>query len=472
MTTSANVANHIGDQQPLEHDVTMESIIDGYKKHESIENIRKTVKFQNEFSFQEVNSELVCKLMSKMNPKKATGYDGIPNKLVKIAADEIAPPLTSLINTSMKKSVFPDRLKLAEISPVYKCKDILERGNYRSVSILPSLSKIFEKIYFDQLYEHFNMVLSIYISAFRKHYGCHHVLTNLVEKCKEALDHQQFVGIIAMDLSKAFDCLSHRLLLCKLKAYGVSDSACALIKSYLYKRQQRVKIGPKRSEWGQIAHGIPQGSILGPLLFNIFINDLFYKLENICSLFNYADDNSLVNTSSTLISLQRKLEVSANVAIHWFKINYMQANPEKFQAMVLKHDPAKHKITLDGGGTAIPTNKCIKLLGVHVDCKLNFDKHVSTLCARAGKQICAINRIAKYLSVDCLLNIYYAFIIASFEYYNIVWHFCSKENAMKIEKIHKKALRVVLNNYDDDYPALLNTENRPSCFLSRIKSIL
>ena len=182
---------------------------------------------------------------------------------------------------------------------------------------------------------YFKDILSTLLSAFRKRYGCHHVLTKLMENSKQALDEGKNVGLILLDLSKAFDCLPHRLLLCKLNAYGISYEACTLIKSYLCQRMQRVKFASARSQWQIMQKGVPQGSVLGPLLFNIFINDIIYELQGVCSLHNYADDTICCSHSDMNI-LKINLEKSANLALKWFENNHMKANPSKFQAILFK----------------------------------------------------------------------------------------------------------------------------------------
>ena len=164
--------------------------------------------------------------------------------------------------------------------------------NYWPVNVLTCFSKIFERVYHNHLYAYFDTLLSSFLTAFRKHYNCHHVLINLIEKCRQALDSLEYFGLIIMDLSKAFDCLPHRLLLCKLHKYGVSKEACQLLHSYLMRRQL-VKIGCSRSEWVKMNKGVPQGSVLGPLIINIFINDIIFYLHVDCSIFNYADDNTI-----------------------------------------------------------------------------------------------------------------------------------------------------------------------------------
>ena len=232
-----------------------------------------------------------------------------------------------------------------------------------------------------------------------------------------------------MDLSKAFDCLPHRLLLCKLYHYGVSKSACQLIMSYLCERKQRVKIGYRRSSWTEIDKGVPQGSVLGPLLFNIFINDLLLKFDGLCSLYNYADDNTIGTSHINVSILKSWLEKYTEVAIEWFEKNLMQANASKFQAIVMKSGPGHVRMDLNVSNEVLTSVDWVKLLGVQLDGKLNFDHNVSALCLRASFKIRALSRIGRFISEDCRMKLYDSFILPNFLYCSIVWHFGSKSSA-------------------------------------------
>ena len=183
---------------------------------------------------------------------------------------------------------------VAEVSSLYKKNDNLHKRNYRPVSVLPSVSKIYERVMAVQLCDFFDHIFSALLSAFRKRYSCQSTLLNMIEHFKKSLDRGEYVACLSMDLSKAFDCLPHCLTICKLYAYGVSRQACILIASYLQSRKQRIKLGNSRSEWAELSKGVPQGSILGPLIFNIFLNDIFYFATE-SDLYNYAPCISMLN---------------------------------------------------------------------------------------------------------------------------------------------------------------------------------
>ena len=183
--------------------------------------------------------------------------------------------------------------------PSLKKIDRLCKDNYRPVSILTALSKVFERCYSNQLLFYFEKLFSKFLSGFRKGYSCQSTLLRMIEYWKSSLDNGNNVGTIAVDLSKAFDSLPHGLLVAKLFAYGVTLPACKLLCSYLHNRHQRVKISDAKSDWLNIEKGVPQGSILGPLLFNIFINDIFF-IDNDVIMYNYANDNCIAYATKIL----------------------------------------------------------------------------------------------------------------------------------------------------------------------------
>ena len=248
------------------------------------------------------------------------------------------------------------------------------KSNYRPVSILPVPSKIYEKVLSEQLSNYFESVFDDYLCAFRKRHGCQTTLMRLLEDWKEALDSNCYVAAVLMDLSKAFDCLPHDILLCKLGCYGLFQKAVNLLASYLSDRKQQVKIGNVTSKWADISKGVPQGSILGPLLFNVFINDIFYFIQK-GTLYNYSDDNSLSFHSPNFDNLLHFLQNASKTLIEWFRFNCMQANPDKFQAIAVGKKTHDKKLMIKIDGATVFCEGEVKLLGVD----LTFDSHIQSL---------------------------------------------------------------------------------------------
>ena len=463
-----------GRNSPNQNSVSQDKNAPPGDVHESLKKIETEMNDSySAFEFQPVNEEHVLKVLLDLNDKKATGPDNIPAKLLKIGAEAICPSLTGLINMSITSSKFPSDLKKANVLPVYKKGDSLNKSNYRPVSILSSISKIFESVLNEQMTNFFKDILNSLLCAFRKNYSCQSLLIKIIEDWKLALDKHESVGVILMDLSKAFDCLPHDLLLCKLKSYGFSDNACKLMGSYLTDREQRVKYGGSFSQWTSILRGVPQGSILGPLLFNIFMNDFFFFLEGKCDLYNYADDNTLSVHDQDLRSLKTTLETAAQIGIKWFNDNDMKVNPDKFQAMLLTSRTQCHpdNYYFEIEGVKLKPEKSVKLLGVYIDDKLKFHDHITHICKQAAKQISVLRRFSTILSQNEKMQIFNAFILSNFNYCPLVWHLCGQTDTNKMEKIQERALRFVLNDHNSTYSDLLQRANKPSLYLSRLRKL-
>ena len=451
--------------------VATDEAIATHRTHPSVQKIRENHgELAESFSFHCINPETVLVKLKCINSKKATGFDNIPGKLIRLAHRELASPLSKLINGCILSNSFPGIMKCAELSPVYKKQDKLQKGNYRPVSILTCISKIYESVLNDQLLEYFNVIFNDFISAFRKGHSCQSLLLKFIDDIKSALDNKHTVGAVFMDLSKAFDCLPHGLMVAKLHAYGLTRPACHLIADYLSDRKQRVKIANTRSSWVHLKKGVPQGSILGPLLFNIFINDMFMFIEK-CSLYNYADDNALQNASKVKSEVIYNLEHDCRIAINWYDINGMQAHPTKFQFMIASPHPTeclKLKINDD---TTIVSEPYIKCLGVYIDNKLSFSKHISEICVKAARQLNALARIAKFLDTKSRKIIYNSFVLSNLNYCPLVWHFCGKLNNDKLEKIQERSLRIVYDDYNSPYTDLIERAGSSTILLSRLRTM-
>ena len=305
----------------------------------------------------------------------------------------------------------------------------------------------------DQIIEYFQSILSTYLSAYRKGYNCQHVVLQLTEFWRKSLDDNKYVGTVAMDLSKAFDTMPHALLIAKLHAYGLTNSACNVIISYLKNRYQRVKVMGEHSKWVTINRGVPQGSVLGPLLFNIFINDLFHS--GISSpIANYADDNHIYNSYKDLDLLLHVLENDTATAISWFNDNYMDANADKFHTMIMNRKGSVDT-SIFVESKPLPTEETLNVLGITLDAKLKFDKHISIISRKASQQINILQRLSKFLCFDSRLLVYNSFISSNFKYCPVTWMFCGKMNVSKLEKIQERALRFVYKDMSSAYKCLL-----------------
>jgi len=455
--------------EPTETDcMSISQLIEHYDDHVSVQMIKgKHHNANTDFNFKPVTVDVVKKKIQALKCNKACGHDQLPARSLKCVSEELCSSYTSIINACIEKSVFPQSLKDADVSPIFKKGDILSKENYRPVSVLTATSKIYESILCDQLKNFFSDKLSPLLAGFRKNFSCENVLLMCVEKWKQALDRNECVGCIAMDLSRAFDSLPHGLLVAKLYAYGCSTNACKQIKHYLSHRRQRVKVQNVCGEWKEIERGVPQGSLAGPLLFNIFINDFIYFIKDTCDLFNYADDNTLSYSHNDPFKVKEVLEQGSNVSLHWFHENKMKANPSKFQAMVLNRKPVE--ISFQIGDDIIMPQECIKLLGVSIDSKLSFTEHISQLCKTAGKQINAMSRLSNVLSKDNKMLVLNSFIVSNFNYSPLVYHICGKGNSHKMEHVIERGLRIVCNDFESNISTLKAETQVKSLFKTRVK---
>ena len=403
------------------------NMINKYKSHPSIKKIKSNYTIKQKFSFKPVTVKDIENVIKNIPTNKVTGGE-IPLNVLKQSGFTYVM-LRDCINDCLLKGSFPDSLKLANITPVHKKDEPTDKENYRPVSVLPLLSKIFERLIYDQLNEYLDQYLNSLLCGFRKAHSTQHALFRLLQEWQNELDKSGFVGTILMDLSKAYDCLPHDLLIAKFEAYGIGKSGLNLLLSYLSNRKQRTKVNSSYSDWYDIIRGVPQGSILGPLLFNLFINDLFLFLErtNIC---NFADDNTIYRCDSVLEIILEDLQHDMKILLNWFKINSMKPNPKKFQFMILGKG-SRLPVILNINNIKIRESQKVILLGLTIDNCLTFKDHIDTLCRNASYKLHDLRRIRKYLTPDKAKVLYNAFMNSQFSYASIIWMFCRKMDYLK-----------------------------------------
>ena len=333
-TTNAPLVS-IGNQLNSECDSeTVDHIIECFKHHNSIVKIKHQNTENTSFSLPLADKSSINKIIKSLDITKATGPDEIPPKIVKLSADVIAEHLTNIINFDIENKSFSENAKVAHVSAIYKKSTRTNKSNYRPVSVLNTFSKINERYIQEAITPFLDKRFSTFLSAYRKKYSTNHVLIRMVENWKLNLDNKKYVGAVLMDLSKAFDCIPHDLLIAKMHAYGFSLKSLVFFYSYLKRRKQCVKINNVKSGFQVLKSGVPQGSILGPILFNLFINDLFMFIEK-SELENFADDNTISASARNIHELVKLLESESNVAINCFKNKGMTANADKFHAIII-----------------------------------------------------------------------------------------------------------------------------------------
>ena len=428
----------------------IDDIILKFKDHPSIVKINENVLFEERFEIKDITEEDMFEKIIKIDASKACMKDDIPPKVILGIADIISSPMTKMFNNSKKSEKYPKPFKTADVTGLPKTRDKQNKKKYRPVSLTPIFSKVFERHISEQVLEYANSFLSPYMFGYRKGHSTEQCVMVMIEMWKRALDEQKVAGAVLTDLSKAFDCLPHDLLVAKLYAYGFEKSACNFILDYLSDRTQRTKIDGEYSSYRTLKYGVPQGSILGPLLFNLFMNDIFYFIDK-SQLANYADDTTAYLSKVGIFPFLHTLKSETEIVLNWFKLNEMKSNSEKCHLIVAEneHRPSyisNSYIYLENEKELLESETCVKLLGLWIDNKMVFEEHIKKLLTKGNQKLHALMRVSKYMTTEKLRLIMKSFIESQFKYCPLVWMFYSKKIHARINKLHERALRVVYKN--------------------------
>ena len=406
-----------------------------------IENYNASTIFVNPISVDEVRNVILS-----LKNTSAPGWDQIKPVIIKHVVNAIAPSLSVLLNNCISDGVFPDELKVARVTPIYKGGGIDIYKNYRPVSVLNSFSKIFERIIYNRLIAFFenHNVLSNYQFGFRENHSTSQALIHFVNEATGALaSRQYFIGIF-IDLCKAFDTVDHSILLKKLEIYGVRGQLLDLLKNYLSNRKQFVYYANTSSDTMSISCGVPQGSILGPLLFLAYINDLPKAVPSLKTIM-FADDTSLfLNHSDYQTAINLINNELANLSV-WLRANRLSLNTQKSKCMLFSTKPKINDTPLGIyiNNTIIETVTVIKFLGVHVQNNLKWDTHIQHITGKIAKGIGIINKVKNKFEETTLIQLYYAFVYPYINYCNLVWGNAGTLHINRIIKLQKRAFRII-----------------------------
>ena len=352
------------------------------------------------FKFSLVSESVIDKIINDILAKNSSGPAGISTKLLKLVKHDLISPLTNIVNQTLSTGIFPDKLKIAKVIPIYKKGDSLLAENYRPIFLLSSLSEIFKKVMLIQIKQYLEEHNSLYKSqyGFRENHSTEYAALELIDHIFNNLDNGKVPFSIFLDLSKAFDTLDHTILTQKLKHHGIKDCALKLLKNYLSNRKQYVELNNIKSEMSEIKTGVPQGSILGPLLFVIYVNDI-YKASSILHAIIYADDTTLTAnlkdfSAKTKKDLENKINSEINKINIWLKANRLSLNTLKSKFMLYYKPPKRVPIpVLKVNNTEITSVDTFNFLGLSINKNLNWKPHVEKTAGKISKVIGVINRL-------------------------------------------------------------------------------
>lgn len=426
--------------------------IDESKIDEEITNILKD-SLPAAFRFHEVTETEVKKVIKSIKTN-ACGVDKISAYFLKMCIQQISKPIMDIVNSSFTKKIFPSRWKMAQVKPLPKINIPLTPSDFRPISLLPAISKIMEKLAAKQMVDHLKSkkLLDKYQSAYKQNHGTLTALLNITEDIYDALEESEVIFLVLLDYSKAFDTANHKLILAKLKKLGFHKEALDWIQSYLFGRSQQVCTDDKTSTWKEMINGVPQGSILGPLLFTILISDIKTVISN-GRYHLYADDTQLYyrckvdKISETINKINLDLDKISNFS----ERNCLKLNNDKSNYIIIGSHQNLSKIskiklpTIKIKNEPIERKNHVKNLGIIFDETLSWEKHINNCIGKAYGKLKQTYRFKNFLSNEAKLNISEIYVLSQFNYCDSLFLNSSKLLKSKIQKVQNSCLRFCLN---------------------------
>ena len=417
---------------------------------------------QKSMKFKPVSEGLVCKVIAKLKPKQSSGVDNISNVLLKKLASVIKLPLCNIINKSLQSGVFPDLMKLALVTPLHKGGESRLPDNYRPISLLPVFSKILEKIVYLQTVEFLNDNNILYSKqyGFRRKHSTIDAIMDLVSEALCAFESNLMMLGTFIDLRKAFDTVSHSNLLAKLSKIGINNTELLWFEGYLSRRKQSVKIDTCISKERLLEVGVPQGSLLGVLLFQLYVNDMFNCLK-FTSCILYADDTTIYVIGKSLKFLQLKMNADLMNLSQWLVANRLKLNVSKTKCMVLNKEGLFPEANIYFGGQKLDTVTTFKFLSINLDNDLSFKSHYDGLHSRLLRGCYIVRKLGATLPLECCRTLYFAYFHSHMCYgLHVWWPLLSKANQASIYVLQKRLIRTMSKANHTDHCMPLFKRNR------------
>ena len=409
------------------------------------------IKSNDIFILPPITTYEVGKYIKEMSVTTSMGLDGISPFLLKLALPYIVKSLTYIYNLSIKQNKFPSLLKKAKVKPIPKSKELNDLQNYRPISIISIIAKPLEKHIHKHMYQYLidNNLFSNSQSGFRSKHSCHTALVKMCDEWLTAINRSNIVGTLFLDLKKAFDLVSHNLIIQKLSLYFPGSNLLTLLTSYLTNRTQKVHLNGEYSADGVVYYGVPQGSVLGPLLFCLFINDLPLHITDKtvhCEMF--ADDTTIYTSHNNTQIIKTKLQHSLNEVHKWCQDNGMILHSDKTKSMVLstrqKHQIKPLKLDFVLEGNTLEQVHTYRHLGVTIDDELTWHPHISSLCKIISRNLYLLSQLKHFVDIHSLKLFYHAHISSHLTYASTLWDNCSNNVFKLLNSLHRRAAKLMI----------------------------
>ena len=388
----------------------------------------------------------IITILKACKAKKSTGDDGISMILLKQLCEPCSVPLSMIINISLEQGIVPNAMKLAKVIPIYKAKSKQEFNNYRPISLLSNISKLLERVVHNRLYSFLTQYNVLYDSqyGFRPKRSTIDAITEFTSELLPTLDINEKCLSVYLDLSKAFDTINHNILLKKLEYYGIRGMALEWFRSYLFQRRQYVSYLSTNSDTEIMSFGVPQGSVLGPLLFILYSNDIPRPLSY-CKSILFADDTTIYLNGNNLNVLYEQVNSDLKSLTDWFRANQLSVNPTKTKYILFskKVTPMTDGLFLKIDNEKLEQVNSTKFLGVFIDSHLTWENHIEHCKSKVSSGIYALNMSKHVLKQSHLKILYYSLIHSHLTYGLILWGNALQKYISKLERVQKKAIRAI-----------------------------